>query len=152
MQLRIMEERDLEPCAQLFAQVFSADPWNEPWDDELALRRLVHFHDSSGFVGVVAHRQEVVGFALGNLEPFCTGTLFYLREMCIETTQQSKGVGTQLYHVLQRELETRHVRAVYLATDRGIPAASFYQGLGFRCSDNMAFYAKRLVAPSSVAD
>ncbi|EPC03175.1 hypothetical protein L861_22970 [Litchfieldella anticariensis FP35 = DSM 16096] len=152
MQLRIMEERDLEPCAQLFAQVFSADPWNEPWDTGQALKRLAHFHASSGFLGVMAQRQEVVGFALGNLEPFCMGTLFYLREMCIATTQQSRGVGKQLYHALQQELESCHVRAVYLATDRGIPAASFYQGLGFRCSDNMAFYAKRLAAPPSTTD
>ncbi|GGX89126.1 hypothetical protein GCM10007160_15600 [Litchfieldella qijiaojingensis] len=152
MQQRNMEEKDLAACARLFARVFSADPWNEPWDDELALRRLVHFHDSSGFVGVVAQRQEVVGFALGNLEPFCTGTLFYLREMCINTAQQSKGVGTQLYHALQRELESRHVRAVYLATYRGIPAASFYEGRGFHRSDNMAFYAKRLATSPLATD
>ncbi len=125
MQLRNMEERDLEPCARLFAHVFSADPWNEPWDTEQALKRLVHFYDSGGFLGVVAQYEDVIGFALGNLEPFCTGTLFYLREMCIDTAQQSQGVGTQLYLALQRELESRHVRAVYLATDRGIPAARF---------------------------
>lgn len=144
MQLRIMEEKDLAACARLFARVFSAEPWNEPWDDELAQSRLAHFHASSGFLGVVAQRQEVIGFALGNLEPFCTGTLFYLREMCVGTQQQSKGVGTQLYRTLQRELESRHVRAIYLATDRGIPAASFYQRLGFHRSDKMAFYGKRL--------
>ncbi|WP_104204554.1 GNAT family N-acetyltransferase [Billgrantia saliphila] len=147
MQLRRLERHDLEDCARLYAQVFVAEPWKEPWNAERALARLAHFHDSHGFVGMLAETDEqgdIVGFALGTLEPFCTNSLFYLREMCVSASQQSKGVGTQLYSALERELTMRGAGAIYLATDRTIPAAGFYQGLGFHCSDNMAFFAKRL--------
>lgn len=143
---RRLEPRDLEACAILFAQVFSAPPWSEPWLIEHALARLEHFHASPGFVGMLApgDRGAVAGFLLGNLEPYLEGKLFYLREMCVATHRQGQGVGSQLYQALERELASGDVRAVYLATGRAIPAAGFYQGLGFRCSDSMAFYAKGL--------
>jgi aminoglycoside 6'-N-acetyltransferase I len=146
MQPRRLEGRDLEACASLFAQVFSSEPWSEPWGFDGALARLVHFHESPGFVGMLtpSDRGEVAGFLLGNLEPYLEGRLFYLREMCVDSRWQGQGIGSRLYLDLERELAARDVRAVYLATDRGIPAAGFYQGLGFRCSESMAFYAKGL--------
>lgn len=147
MQPRRLERSDLEACAALFAQVFSSAPWNEPWHADGALARLEHFFESPGAVGVVALGEDraLDGFLLGNLEPYVEGKLFYLREMCVATHRQGQGIGSQLYHALARELASSgDVRAVYLATGRAIPAAGFYQGLGFRCSESMAFYAKGL--------
>jgi ribosomal protein S18 acetylase RimI-like enzyme len=141
---RRLERCDLEACAALFAQVFSSAPWNEPWHAEGALVRLEHFFESPGAVGVVALDEDkaLAGFLLGNLEPYLEGKLFYLREMCVATHRQGRGIGSQLYEVLEGELATGDVRAVYLATGRDIPAVRFYQRLGFRCSEGMAFYAK----------
>ncbi len=143
---RRLEHCDLEACAALFAQVFSAEPWDEPWRFDGALARLVHFHESPGFLGMLTlnDRGEAEGFVLGNLEPYLECQLFYLREMCVDSRRQGQGIGLALYRALERELASRDVRAVYLATDRSIPAAGFYQRLGFRCSENMAFYAKGL--------
>ncbi|MGQ4878542.1 GNAT family N-acetyltransferase [Billgrantia sp. LNSP4103-1] len=143
---RRLECRDLEACASLFAQVFSSEPWSESWSNERALARLGHFHDSPGFEGVLMtnDRDDVVGFLLGNREPYLAGQLFYLREMCVDCRWQGQGIGSALYRTLEGELAAHDVRAVYLATSRGIPAAGFYQGLGFRCSESMAFYAKGL--------
>ncbi|MFQ3786433.1 GNAT family N-acetyltransferase [Halomonas sp. A29] len=143
---RRLELRDLKACAALFAQVFSAEPWSEPWGVDGALARLEHFHASPGFVGMLSlgDKGEVMGFVLGNLEPYLDCHLFYLREMCVASQRQGQGIGSQLYRALERELAERDVRAVYLATGRDIPAAGFYQGLGFRCSETMAFYAKGL--------
>ncbi|MBW6390640.1 GNAT family N-acetyltransferase [Billgrantia antri] len=148
---RRLEPRDLEACATLFAQVFSAEPWSEPWGFERALARLAHFHESPGFVGVVTPGEgsAAAGFLLGNLEPYLEGYLFYLREMCVASHRQGQGIGSQLYRALERELTERDVRAVYLATGREIPAAHFYQNLGFRCSESMAFYARGLPGPES---
>ncbi|MCE8011444.1 GNAT family N-acetyltransferase [Billgrantia desiderata] len=146
MQPRRLERCNLQACAALFAQVFSSVPWNEPWHADGALARLEHFFESPGAVGVVGlgEGEELEGFLLGNLEPYLDGKLFYLREMCVATHRQGQGIGSQLYGVLEEELATSDVRAVYLATGRDIPAARFYQQLGFRCSEGMAFYAKGL--------
>lgn len=143
MYLRDIEEADLEGCAQLYAAVFSAEPWNEAWTTDAALTRLTHFYESKGFVGVLAEQNGIAGFALGNTEPFYFGTLFYLREMCTHTSLQSKGIGSQVYSALEQRLKSSQVRGIYLATDRAIPAAQFYLGKGFARSETIEFYSKQ---------
>lgn len=143
MKLRRIDKTDLKSCAQLYAAVFSSAPWSEAWDEATALTRLLHFYESSGFIGVLAERDGVVGFALGNTEPFYFGTLFYLREMCVSNSLQCQGIGSRVYGALEEQLKLNQVKGVYLATERAIPAAQFYLGKGFHCSESMGFYSKK---------
>ena len=144
MNLRNINAADLEECAQLYAAVFSAEPWSEAWSPETALARLSHFYRSAGFAGVLAEQDGIIGFALGNSEPFYFGTLFYLREMCVHNAHQSQGVGSKVYLTLEEQLKSSFIRGIYLATERAIPAAQFYLGKGFGCSESMGFYSKQL--------
>lgn len=144
MATRQLQKYDLKACAQLFTQVFSSPPWNEPWNTEAALSRLQHFYDSKDFVGLVAETedQELLGFVLGNAEPFHFGEMFYLREMCVDTETQGKGIGKALNQALEEELKARNIRSIYLTTDNRIAAAEFYKKQGFRLSETMGFYSK----------
>jgi len=144
MILRNIQEADIEACATLFTQVFSSEPWNEEWNEIIALERLSHFYQSKGFLGVLAEQEEVVGFALGNTEPFYFGAMFYLREMCTQTNLQNHGVGQDVLGFLEKELLSQEIRSIYLATERAIPAANFYQKNGFSYSEKMGFYSKRV--------
>lgn len=143
MDVRKIERSDLDGCARLYAAVFSSEPWSEAWSEETALARLVHFYESSGFIGILAERDGIMCFALGNTEPFYFGTLFYLREMCVRNGLQSRGIGSRVYLALEEQLKSVQVHGVYLATERAIPAAQFYRGKGFSCSETMGFYSKQ---------
>lgn len=151
MNIRNIQEADIKACATLYAEVFSSDPWNEAWSKDLAAERLMHFYLSKGFVGVIAENEEgkdeahnVIGFVLGNTEPFYDGTWFYLREMCIKTDLQNKGFGTQLLIRLEATLNDLAVKSIYLMTEKEIPAADFYLKNGFSLSQEMGFYEKRI--------
>lgn len=144
MILRKIEKDDIEACAALFAKVFSAEPWSEPWNTDLANKRLSHFYESKGFIGILAESDGVIGFALGNTEPFHFGSMFYLREMCTESNIQNKGVGSDIFKALEHELMLNKVQSIYLTTEREIPAAEFYKNKGFKYLDQMGFYAKRI--------
>lgn len=144
MNLRLIEKHDIENCAKLFTQVFSSEPWNEPWTNEHAYNRLSHFYSSKGFLGILLKKESILGFALGNLEPFYFGNMFYLREMCTDTDLQSQGIGGKVYAALEKELVAKSVKSIYLTTERDIPAASFYKKCGFNYSEKMGFYAKGL--------
>lgn len=146
MIIRLLTEDDLLACARLYSQVFSSSPWNEPWSEEAALQRLRHFYHCRGFVGFIAHEDSLKGFVLGNREPFHSGQLFYLREMCVDAKKQNTGCGSQLLERLQDELSRREVRAMYLTTEREIDAAAFYQKRDFKYSESMGFYVKPLLA------
>lgn len=143
MHVRRIESTDLEGFARLYAAVFSAEPWSEAWTEESALARLVHFYESSGFIGILAEGDGITCFALGNTEPFYFGALFYLREMCVDNGLQSRGIGSRVYLTLEEQLRSVQVRGVYLTTERAIPAARFYLGKGFSCNETMGFYSKQ---------
>ena len=144
MIFRTITEPDIKNCAQLFSSVFSAQPWNEPWTADKAFNRIHHFFESKGFAGVLLENDNLVGFALGNIEPFHFGNMFYLREMCIETQYQNSGLGHKLLENLESYLKTMNVNSIYLTTDVNIPASAFYQKHGFNFKQSMGFYAKRL--------
>lgn len=146
MILRSIQEKDIEACAALYAQVFSSEPWDEKWSEGAARERLLHFYYSKGFCGVLAEQEGVISFALGNIEPFYSGSIFYLREMCRNTNMPKAGVGYKVLAALERELLAQDVQDVYLITDRAIPASDFYQKNGFNHSDQMGFYAKHIQA------
>lgn len=142
MKVRLINGGDIASCAKLFVQIFSSDPWNESWNIVSAKERLQHFYDSKGFIGLIAERDGIVGFALGNSEPFYFGDMYYLREMCIQTDLQQQGLGNQLYLALERELALAKIHSIYLTTHRETVAANFYLRNGFKASDKMGFYAK----------
>ena len=144
MKYRIIKKSDIDKCSSIFADVFSSSPWNEDWSKSIAFERLSHFYESKGFLGVLAEEENILGFALGNIEPFCFGPLFYLREMCVDSQSQRKGIGSKMIDMLNSELSKLNVKKVYLTTERTIPAADFYQRKGFVHDDAVGFYAKSI--------
>ncbi len=144
-QFRLLQRTDLPACATIYAKVFSAPPWSEVWTDQAALTRLQHLYDSKGFVGMLFEKQEVQGFVLGTIEPFNTGNLFYLREMCMAQEVQAQGLGSQLFNAFEQQLRLHEVEQIYLATARGSNAEKFYARLGFAAAQNMVFYDKKLM-------
>ena len=131
LKIRPIEENDVECCATLFAQVFSGEPWCEPWTEKKAFVRLDHFYKSIDFLGVLIESDHILGFALGNWEPFYFGKMFYLREMCTAQASQSQGIGGRVFSALEEELVSQSISSIYLTTEREIPAASFYKKHGF---------------------
>lgn len=143
MLIRCFETRDLEDCSKLYAEVFSKDPWNEKWDFKIAEKRLSHFLNSEGFVGILAHeKSSVVGFAIGNIEPFLEGNIFYLREMCVHPDYQNGGVGSKIISKTEEVLTELNIKSIYLFTDRKIPAAYFYKKHGYRHDKDLTIFTK----------
>ena len=144
MKFRLITGNDIRSCADLFSHVFSAEPWNEPWTEEDSYKRLNHFFESKGFLGVLLESDGLIGFALGNIEPFYFGDMFYLREMCVDTKKQSSGHGLKLLESLEQNLKNLNVNSIYLTTDIQTPASNFYQKHGFNFKETMGCYAKRI--------
>lgn len=150
MIIRTINQDDLPTCAKLYTQTFSSAPWNENWSEQSALERLSHFYRSEGFLGIIALEQNAIGLALGNIEPYHSGPLFYLREMCTAENQQGKGIGGKVLQALQSELTLIGVNQIYLMTQRAIPATDFYIQQGFKLWNEMGFYSKKWSASTGL--
>ena len=141
MIVRKIESSDIDPCAELFAEVFREAPWNEPWSHKKAMERLAHLYDSKGFVGFLIEKEkDIMGIVLGNVEPFAGGDVFYLREMCIKKEEQGKEYGKRLISYLHSELAAQKIAGSYLITRRNGLAATFYLANGYNYDEQEVIY------------
>jgi aminoglycoside 6'-N-acetyltransferase I len=145
MKILPLEEADLPGCAALFVEVFSAPPWNESWDTSTVLRRFDDFWRTPGFFGRLARSEEqIVGFALGQVEHWDVGRHFHLQEMCVALEMQRRGAGSQLMDALEDHLRETGVGRIMLHTARESDAQAFYDRCGFHTSARMVMMSKRL--------
>ena len=138
---------NLAQCERVFVQVFNNPPWSENWEAEAVERRLHDIYQTPGFYGLLcAVDGEAVGFAIGIIEQWDKSKHFYLKEMCVASAQQRRGIGAALLNALQENLVIEGVTKIYLHTARATPAQSFYEKQGFYVSDKMIMMAKWLNA------
>lgn len=133
---------DLDACVALFVDVFNAPPWNESWRAEDAAQRLGDFLATPRAVGVCTAAPDggLLGFALGHIERSGPDDHFLLKEMCVRTSQQRQGHGTELLTGLAERLGD--VRHWYLLTARDSDASGFYEKNGFRPAGRMSVFVR----------
>lgn len=149
MKLRKALLSDIDACAALFQSVFNNAPWHESWDNASASLRLSEIWQTPGFMGIVAYENEqLIGFILGYLESWNREKHYYLKEMCVATTYQKKGIGTLLIQTLRQNLNVNKVARIYLLTARESAAEQFYQKNGFYVSPKMIMMGHRLNSAS----
>jgi aminoglycoside 6'-N-acetyltransferase I len=125
----------LDECAHLLVATFNAEPWNAKYTFDTAKKELAWTLDVPGFVGLVALDEGVVAFAVGYIEQDDEREIFCLKILCVRPEAQGKGVGSRLMQRLKEKLEKMGVNLIYLTTNRGTPAESFYKKIGYKVSD-----------------
>jgi len=145
MQLTEFETDDLAPAAELFAAIFSGEPWNEEWTAAKAEKRLKDFMSAVNFFGVCCYEQEeLLGFALGHREQWPGGEGFHLQEMGVKKARQGQGIGTKLLKELGQQLKQEQVGEIYLVTAQGSRAESFYRANGFTVNQELVVMDKKI--------
>lgn len=140
--IRRLANGDLDGCAALYVETFSGPPWNELWNRDDARQRVGDFFATprSHGVGVFDDGGDLLGFALGHEERSGSEDHFFLQEMCVRTTHQGRGHGSQLLTSLTQSLA--HVRHWYLLTARESAASAFYEGHGFRPAGRLGLFVR----------
>lgn len=128
----------LAECSKLYTRIFSDVPWSEPWDENSARHRLQETFNTPGFIGIgYSINTEICGFALGYCESWIGYKHYYLKEMCVDATQQGKGIGTAIINQLKYELKSQNVEKIYLLTLHESTAYRFYQKHDFKNSEKL---------------
>lgn len=132
----------LDSCASLYADTFNAPPWNESWSVRDAAQRLEDAFATPRSFGVCTSSPDgdVLGFALGHLERSGADDHFLLQELCVRTSVQRQGYGTELLEALADRLD--QALNWYLLTARDSDAAAFYEKNGFRPAGRMGVFVR----------
>jgi len=125
--IEVFREDYLDECAYLLVSTFNAEPWNKNWTFDTAKKELMWTMGVPGFVGLVSIADGVKAFATGYREPDDTRDVFYLKTFCVMPEAQGTGVGSRLIASLKEHLGRNGVNTIYLITNKGTPAETFYK-------------------------
>lgn len=133
-----MELEQLGEYAELFTEVFNAEPWNDSWTKELSAARIKGFMTTSTFLGKAIYADgELKGIIFGQKEQYFNGMHFQIQEFCVRTDEQKKGYGSALLEALERELDEIGAVNIFLITSKGERTEGYYSKKGFQTSDFM---------------
>ena len=136
---------DTEAAAKLYAKVFSKPPWKEHWDHHLACQRLEYIVSCPGFYGIsIWIKKKLIGFCMGNTEPFNNDAYFYLKEVCVSNKYQNQGIGSIMLDRLVKDLQKVQVDSIYLITQRQDQLEHFYKKNGFKPDKNLLLLSKTI--------
>ena len=119
--VRLLSEEDIKEAAIIFSDVFSSNPWNEPWSVHSSYKRLIDISNTPGYIGIgyFNYYNQMIGFLVGNTEQWADSLNFYINEICVLTNVQTNGIGTSLLKYLRDILKQKNIDMAYLSTERG---------------------------------
>ena len=135
----------LAQIRELFAGVFTGEPWNDDWSDreQLDLYLLDLTGQSNSLTYGLFEDEELIGVALGHIRHWYSGTEYFVDEFCIRTDRQGNGIGTCFLSEIEKEIKKLGLVQIFLQTEKSVPAYGFYLKNGFcELKDHVSF-AKR---------
>ncbi len=132
-ELRQIGLNEKEPIKKLFQSVFMFDPWNDDWSDEeqLDLYIIDLIGQSNSLTYGLYEGEELIGFSLGFIKHWFSGTEYIIDEFCIKKEKQGSGAGTFFMTEIEKAIKEKGLVHIFLQTDSEVPAYNFYKKNGF---------------------
>lgn len=142
MEFKKLSIADKEIIKPFFADVFTKEPWNDDWSDAAQLDAYIT--DLCGNVNSLTlalfDGEQMVALSMGYIKHWYRGTEYIINELCVKTEKQHQGIGTEFLHQIEDYLKANDLKAIYLLTERTVPAYNFYKKNGFyEYTDTVAF-------------
>ena len=123
----------VERYGEIYANAFSGEPWNDPWDPADAVihvRELLESKQSYGMEYV--EDSKVVGFILGTSMLFHYGRTFEINDLAVDPAYQHRGIAKMLLERCLADMKARGIVGVHLITAGEGILPAFYEKYGFK--------------------
>ena len=146
VECRKIGTEEMPAIRELFAGVFTGEPWNDDWSDggqlDLYLEDLVGQQNSLTYG--LYEDGRMVGLSMGRMKHWYTGTEYYIDELCIRTDRQGTGLGTLFLQEIEHAIREDGMVQIFLQTSADVPAYQFYRKNGFQELKGHVSFQKRI--------
>lgn len=131
----------IQPCSmehverygEIYAEAFSGEPWNDPWDPADAVIHVGELLESKQAYGMeYVEDGKVVGFILGTSMLFHYGRTFEINDLVVDPAYQRRGIAKQLLERCLADMKARGIAGVHLITAGAGVLPAFYEKYGFK--------------------
>lgn len=131
----------IQPCSmehverygEIYAEAFSGEPWNDPWDPANAVIHVGELLESKQAYGMeYVEDGKVVGFILGTSMLFHYGRTFEINDLAVDPAYQRRGIAKQLLERCLADMKARGIAGVHLITAGAGVLPAFYEKYGFK--------------------
>ena len=122
MNIREMNSKDINECADILCSVYNNELWMCRWDKETAVEYLKDFFESKWW-----NNSEV-----------------FIEEMFVDPARQGSGIGTALLNTVEEYVKKHGLAGMTLSTNKYAPAPKFYKKNGFENCEHVIFMAKEM--------
>ena len=122
-----------ERIKELYAGVFTAEPWNDDWSDAVQLDCYIMDQIGQGYSLTYGlyEDDELIGVSMGYIKHWYVGTEYILDELCIRTDKQGSGAGTFFIAEIEKAIQGIGLKRIFLQTESTVPAYDFYRKNGY---------------------
>ena len=146
IEIRRLSLENLEEIKKLYRAIFTREPWNDDWNDDaqltLYITELIGNNNSLTFG--LYDPEELIGLSMGSVKHWYLCTEYNVAEFCIKTEKQGQGLGTVFLKRIESNIKELGINAVFLQTERTVPAYDFYKKNGFGELKNHVSMKKKL--------
>ena len=127
---------------KIIKDAFSVEPWNDNWTDENTFYMYIKdIMGNANSLSLGLYDDDIlIGIALGRLKHWYDGIEFCIDDLCIKTSHQGKGAGTQFLKLIKQYSRGNHYKEISLRTDRTASAYHFYKTNGFNEALNQVYF------------
>lgn len=146
MKLVKLELTNKDEVKNFFRDVFTKEPWNDDWSNEEQLENYI--------VDLIGNRNslalgyfdddKLAALSMGHIKHWYCATEYYIDELCVKTQLQGQGIGGKFINAIEEYLKEHDIKAIFLLTQKDVPAYDFYKKHGFEEHENNVAFAKWL--------
>ena len=129
-----------------FREVFTKEPWNDDWSNEEQLENYIVdlIGNNNSLTLAYFNDDMLVALSMGHIKHWYAATEYYIDELCVKTQLQGQGIGGKFIKAIEEYLMKHDIKAIFLLTEKDVPAYDFYKKNGFEEHENNAAFAKWL--------
>ncbi|WP_297439472.1 GNAT family N-acetyltransferase [uncultured Clostridium sp.] len=133
MNFKRITKDNLKVAAKIYMECFNAAPWFEKWTMETSLKRISQIVKEDNHFGLLTYlKEEPCAIIVGHEEDYYDGTRCFIKELCVDSTLQGKGIGSKTLDYYIEELKRKDINHVSLQTLRNPKTLGFYEKAGFK--------------------